>query len=88
MASPGSSVSFWRDDGAVYPEPQTPRDLGVKVYTSGSLGEGAKLWHATPDRGDGKAHALAYTTGSDDQGAFITFSLPSLQYWDLIWLEQ
>jgi dextranase len=84
----GLRVSFWRDDGAVYPEPPTLSDLGIKVYTSDTLGEGARLWQATPDRGDGKAHELAYTTGSDDQGAFITFSLPSLQYWDLIWLEQ
>ena len=48
---------------------------------------GARLWYATPDANHGAATALAYTSGTDTQGAFIQFTLPRLQYWDMLWLE-
>lgn len=53
-------------------------------YTSGSIGN---LYMASPDINHGISTQITYTTGSDTNGNFITFTLPSLKYWDLVWLE-
>ncbi|MBK9713547.1 MAG: glycoside hydrolase family 66 protein [Kouleothrix sp.] len=84
----GNRLSFWRDDGAIYPAPEALSDLALKIYYKGSLRAGARLWYASPDSGHGKAHQLTYTTGTDAQGAFVACTVPRLEYWDMIWLEQ
>jgi dextranase len=43
----------------------------------------ARLWWATPDGDDPALHALFFT--AEDNG--ITFTLPSLAYWDLLLVE-
>ncbi len=56
------------------------------MYYTGSIG-GGNLWYATPDTNFGVATQLGYTTGSDVDGNYINFTVPQLQYWDMIWLE-
>jgi dextranase len=77
----------WRDDNANYPTPDTFNNLPMRIYYSGTLGSGAKLWYATPDFEHGKANQLSFTTGSDTGGNYVSFTLPRLQYWDMVWLE-
>lgn len=79
--------SDWRDSIGNYPIPETLVDVPVKVYSSDALPEGARLWYASPDRDHGKAQELTYTTGSDEQGTFVTTTVPQLHYWDILWLD-
>ncbi len=80
-------LSLWRDTGAIYPAPDVLENLSVTLHMPTPHRTGARLWYATPDANHGAATALAYTSGTDTQGAFIQFTLPRLQYWDMLWLE-
>jgi dextranase len=79
--------SDWRDSIGTYPVPETLTDVPLKIYYSATLPEGARLWYASPDRDHGNAQELDYTTGSDEQGTFVTLTVPHLQYWDMLWLD-
>ncbi len=81
-----NTSTAWRDDNATYPAPPTRSNLAVKMYYTGPLG-GGKLWWASPDSNFGAASELTYTTGSDGVGNYVNFTLPQLQYWDMVWLE-
>ncbi|MBS1091040.1 dextranase [Gluconobacter sp. Dm-74] len=75
-----------QDPNGDYPAPETRTNVAVKMYRTGT-GTLGKLYIASPDTSHGKAQQLPYTTGSDSGGWFITFTVPSLKYWDMIWLE-
>lgn len=82
-----SSTSFSdvNDNSANASAPNTTGSLEIKMYyTSGTLGN---LYFASPDINHGMSEQIQYTTGSDSSGNYITFTLPSLKYWDMIWLE-
>ena len=79
---------LWRDTDGLYPYPDTLTNLEMKIYDTGNLSTDARVWYASPDDAHGKAYELPYTAGSDGQGAFIAFTLPRMQYWDMVWLEE
>lgn len=81
-----ASFSDVNDNAANAAAPTTTGTLAVKMYytTGGNIGN---LYTASPDVNHGLPVQLSYNTGSDSGGNFITFSLPSLQYWDMVWLE-
>ena len=81
-----NTSSSWRDTNGTYATPTTQTNLAVKMYYGGNLG-GGKLWWASPDTNFGAATQLTYTNGSDGGGSYVNFTLPSLQYWDMVWLE-
>ena len=81
-----STTTAWNDYNGTCPAPTTLGNLATKMYYTGSIG-GGKLWYASPDSNYGVAAQLNYTTGSDSGGNFINFTVPQLQYWDMIWLE-
>ncbi|HTR41802.1 MAG TPA: glycoside hydrolase family 66 protein, partial [Pseudomonadales bacterium] len=81
-----NTSTAWNDYNGTCPAPPTLSNLTVKMYYSGSVGRG-NLWCATPDTNFGAATQLNYTTGSDTGGHYINFTVPQLQYWDMIWLE-
>ena len=81
-----STSTAWNDYNGTCPAPPTLNNLAVKLYYSGSI-SGGNLWYATPDTNFGVATQLSYTTGSDGGGNYINFTVPQLQYWDMIWLE-
>ncbi len=75
----------WRDDNANYPTPPTQTNVVVKYY----YGSGATPTHvswASPDTNNGRMASLAATPGSDSNGSFVQFTLPSLAYWDMVYL--
>ncbi len=78
--------AIWRDVNATYPVPSTLANLVVKMYYRGPLG-GGRLWYASPDSNHGSPTQLSYTSGADSGGSYVDFTLPQLQYWDMIWLE-
>jgi dextranase len=77
----------WRDDQASYPEPATRDNLQVKLYVAADTAPGSTLRAASPDRNSGAPERLSYTEGQDADGRYLTFTVPSLQYWDTIWLD-
>lgn len=81
-----TSFSDVNDNAANAAEPTMTGAVQVKMYytTGGTLGD---LYVASPDVNHGVSEKLSYTTGSDASGSFITFTVPSLKYWDMIWLE-
>ena len=81
-----NTSTAWNDYNGTCPAPPTLSNLAVKMYYTGSIG-GGNLWYATPDTNFGVATQLSYTTGSDGGGNYINFTVPQLQYWDMIWLE-
>jgi dextranase len=81
-----NTSTAWRDDLGTCPAPIMLNNLAVKMYYSGAISSG-KLRYATPDSNFGAAAELSYTTSNDGGGNYINFTVPQLQYWNMIWLE-
>ena len=81
-----TSELAWNDTDGTYSAPITQTDLPVKMYYTGTIGDG-RLFYATPDNDFGAATELSFITGSDGGGNYINFTVPQLEYWDMIWLE-
>lgn len=77
----------WRDDNADYPEPAQRTGFTVKMYIADAAPNDVTVRIASPDRNAGAAEELKAKRDRDAQGAFLTFTVPSLKYWDLIWLD-
>jgi len=75
-----------QDPNGNYPAPTAVSNLTVKMYvtTGGTLGN---LYWASPDVQHGAPQQISYSTGSDSNGSYVTFAVPSLAYWDVVWLE-
>ena len=65
-------------------DPPLQEDLVVRVYVERPV---RRVWWATPDDSDPAGRVLAFSTGRDSGGPYVTFRLPSLAYWDLVVLE-
>jgi len=74
----------WRN---VANTPTVLTDLSVK-YRLGPDANIGGVYFATPDLNHGIMQSLTYFTGSDAQGNFISFTVPSLSYWDMIYFER
>lgn len=75
----------WRDDFGQYKEPIKIKNLQVKYYTDQPV---EKVFIATPDEDHGSARPLVFTAAKDGKGKFITFTIPSLKYWDMVYLKE
>ncbi len=78
----GESSIDWRDNMGTYPAPTPQSNFSVKYYY-GSGPISTVQW-ASPDLNAGAASNLSFTTGSDSGGSYVTFTVPSLTYWDMI----
>lgn len=81
----GERDNAWRDDNGAYPPPIPQSNIDVRYY----YGQGTiKSVHwASPDTDQGRSHALPFTTGTNKDGAFIHFTLPTLADWDMVYLD-
>jgi hypothetical protein len=73
----------WRNAASA---PSTLSNLPVKYY----LGQGSSVtgvYAASPEIEHGASSSLSYTTGSDAGGSYISFTVPSLTYWDMIYVK-
>ena len=78
------------DSDGTQPAPRTLRDLVVTMHYAGPpvRGDRDRLMWASPDVAHGAPQRIAaYATGGDAAGRTVTFTLPSLAYWDMVWLE-
>ncbi len=74
----------WRNEANT---PPTKTNLAVK-YRMGPNVTVSGVYLASPDFDHGKTQALSYTTGSDSVGNYVAFTIPSLQYWDMIYIKR
>lgn len=75
----------WRDAGKA--TPPTLSNLAVKYYLGPD--ENPTAVHvASPDSAGGASTNLAYTVGSDSSGRYLSFTVPQLQNWDMIYVDR
>lgn len=79
----GENSINWRDDLGNYPVPTAQANFTAKYYYGS--GTPASVQVASPDINHGGTFQnLSFTTGSDGGGNYVSFTVPSLAYWDLI----
>lgn len=74
----------WRDDEMTKNEPTKLENIIVKYYTDKDV---KQVSVASPDFELIKPFGLDFTASEDAEGKFITFELPSLEYWDMVIIE-
>jgi len=80
----GEKDMNWRDDHADHPAPTPRTNLDVRYY--GGLGTIREVCWASPDRDIALAR-LKFTRGRDGWGGYVRFTLPRLEYWDMIFIR-
>jgi dextranase len=70
----------WRDANGTQVPPNTITDAAIN-FTSTKLVR--QVWLASPDVNGGVAHSIAFT----QSGNMVSFTLPSLKYWDMVVVE-
>lgn len=74
----------WRDEKQLKKAPLEQKNVHVKLYTEKAP---ETVCLASPDREDLRPVSLRFTTGHDDGGAFVTFTMPILSYWNMVFLR-
>jgi len=80
------SSSDWMDTNATQPAPTVKTNVAVKYYYTSSTSP-SSVHVASPDINGGVAQSLSFSTGTDGGGHYVTFTLPSLNYWDMAWIN-
>ena len=75
----------WIDSDGTYPAPTEQKEFAVKYYCETSSVAHVRV--ASPDVNGGEFAKLDFKTGSDSEGDFVTFTVPRLEYWDMILVE-
>ena len=68
----------WRNPCA-NPAPQT--NIALKVRPDAKI---RRVFLATPDDGLGHLHELSFESGTDANGDFVAFTVPRLEFWNLV----
>ncbi len=71
-------------DTALSKGPDPLIELPIVLHTDRPV---AQAWVASPDGGSLEALPIVLTTGSDNTGPYVAFTLPRLDYWAVIVLE-
>lgn len=80
----GNTDNSWRYSKNT---PTAMNNLATKVYI-GANETISSVNVASPDVNGGQTQSLSFTTGTDSNGTYVSFTLPSLQYWDMIYLQR
>lgn len=75
----------WRDAGKA--TPPTLTNLAVKYYI-GPNENPTSVNVASPDSGHGASSSLSYTIGTDSSGRYLSFTVPQLRNWDMIYVNR
>ena len=70
----------WRDLKGTRPAPTKVMKSPVKIKVNGKVN---RVWSASPDQHAGALQELAFT----QEGGYISFVLPSLEYWTMLVIE-
>ena len=71
----------WMDTNANQPAPTVQNNLAVKHYYTSSVAP-VRVYVASPDVNGRAPQSLPFSTGTDGGGKYVTFRLPSLDYWE------
>lgn len=77
-----ATTNAWRDANANMPAPSIQTNFTVKYYYGTGTVTGVQI--ASPDSDRGTFSSLSYTLGSDAGGNYVQFTVPRLEYWDMI----
>lgn len=78
------SDTQWRNTTSA---PTLKSNLSVKYYMSPDASISG-VYVASPDTNQGVSQSLSYTTGTDSTGYYASFTVPSLNYWDMIYIKR
>lgn len=70
----------WKDKMGEQTEPESIHDVPITIHSEQEVG---RMWMASPDINHGSAIELKF----DQKGDQVTFTLPSLKYWDMVVIE-
>jgi len=76
--------SGWRDTEQTKKVPLLIIDTPVKLYTAFPA---KAVCLASPDTDDLSIRELPFTCGKDSEGDYISFTMPELAYWNMIFLR-
>ncbi|MHB1684133.1 MAG: glycoside hydrolase family 66 protein, partial [Bacilli bacterium] len=80
------TTNLWQDSSASTPTPPTFHNVQVKYYVGHGIVQG--VYAASPDFQYGAATKLKYTYSESEGKRYISFTVPSLQYWDMIYVKK
>ncbi len=68
-----------------HPVPRQLTNARVKYYY---IRQPKAVLFASPDYAGGTTYQLPFTLGRDAKGAYVSFTLPSLSYWDMVYMSR
>ena len=80
----GVSRKDWRANDGQKETPKRISNFEVKYYYSNDINS---VWLASPDANDGRSKPLTFTKGRDEKGKYIKITVPSLEYWNMIYMS-
>lgn len=75
----------WRDERGKKVAPKKVSDLIVKYYSDKDI---SHIYLASPDFENGSSTEMDFKQGTDNTGKYYTFKIPSLEYWDMIYMKE
>jgi dextranase len=75
----------WGDTNATQKQPAVLRSFTLKYYTETKF---AQAYVASPDAEGGRSKNLPMATGRDARGAYVAVTVPSLDYWNLVYFTK
>ena len=89
----GQSSTLWQTGNcdmcshvtSPHPAPTQLTNIPVKYYYQH---QPKAVLFASPDYNGGTTYQLPFTTGTDSGGSYVSFTAPSLNYWDMIYTSQ
>lgn len=80
----GVEEDSWVDNYGKQKSPEKQVDPVVKHYVTAFP---THVYFASPDYQEGILTELSFETGEDENGKFVRFTMPSLEYWDTVILK-
>ncbi|MEW9050031.1 MAG: glycoside hydrolase family 66 protein [Neobacillus sp.] len=81
----GVRTNDWRANEGVKETPQLITDFELKYYYTNDVNS---VWLASPDCKDGRSTELSYSKGNDEHGNYVKILVPSLEYWNMIYMSK
>lgn len=74
----------WRNSAS---QPTFKTNMATKVYI-GNNETISNVYVASPDLNHGSTQELTFTSGTDSKGKYVSFTVPDLKYWDMIYMKK
>lgn len=74
----------WRDERGKKEAPTYAEGFNVKYYTEKEI---SQVYMASFSFEDGMSKELSFEKGEDANGKYIEYTIPSLEYWDMIYMK-